>query len=89
MDLVQSSLKAATVSGIFFIWAHFTKEAFNFSWHIITTLPEKETYKAVTKFMCNNCGELYDDDEERRVIDGILLCDFCRLKKIIFSIYHV
>ena len=78
---LESSFKFIAVSAIFLIWANFTKEAFNFSWHIITTSPEKETYKAVTKFMCHNCGELYDDDGERHVIDGILLCDFCRLKK--------
>ena len=81
VDLVQASLKAAAVSEIFMIWANLTIEAFKFSWHIISTLPGEENYKASFKFMCKNCGEIYDDDEERHVIDGVLLCDFCRLKK--------
>ena len=81
MDLVQASLKAAAVSGIFMIWANFTIEAFKFSWHIISTSPDKETLKVIRKAMCQNFGEIYDDDEERHVIDGVLLCDFCRLKK--------
>ena len=80
MDLVQSSLKAAAVGGIFMIWYNFTIEAFNFSWHIITTSPEKDTYKAVHKCLCQHCGEIYDDNEERHVIEGALFCDFCRLK---------
>ena len=81
MNLVQASLKAAAVSGIFIIWANFTIEAFKFSWHIISTSPDKETLKVVRKTVFQNCGEIYDDDEERHVIDGVLLCDFCRLKK--------
>ena len=77
MDLVQASLKAAAVSGIFMIWANFTIDAFNFSWHIISTSPDEETLKVIRKAVCQNCGEIYDDDEERHVIDGVLLCDFC------------
>ena len=72
VDLVQSSLKAAAVGGIFMIWVNFTIEAFKFSWHIITTSPEKETYKASYKCLCQNCGEIFDDGEERHVIDGAL-----------------
>ena len=52
-DALQASLKAVVVSGIFMIWANFTIEAFNFSWHIISTSPE--TYKAVSKVMCAEC----------------------------------
>ena len=48
VDLVQASLKAAAVSGIFMIWANFTIEAFKFFWHIISTSP----YKAVSKVRC-------------------------------------
>ena len=81
MDLVQASLKAAAVSGIFMIWANFTIEAFKFSWHIISTSPDEETLKVIRKAVCQNCGEVYDDDEERHVIDGVLFCEFCRLKK--------
>ena len=81
MNLVQASLKAAAVSGIFIIWANFTIEAFKFSWHIILTSQDKETLKVIRKAMCQNCSEIYNDDGERHVIDGVLLCDFCRLKK--------
>ena len=49
MDLVQASLKAAAVGGIFMMWANSTIEAFKFSWHIISTSPKKDTYKAVSK----------------------------------------
>ena len=81
MNPVQASLKAVAVSGIFFTWINFTMEVFKFSWHIISTSPDKETLKVVRKAVCENCGEIYDDDEERHVIDGVLLCDFCKLKK--------
>ena len=59
VDLVQASLKAAAAGGIFMIWANFTIEAFKFSWHIITTSPEKETYKPVTKVMCAECKHFF------------------------------
>ena len=71
-DPLQASLKVAAVVGIFMVWANFTIEAFKFSWHIISTSPEKETYKASFKMVCQNCGEIYDDDEEKHVIDGVL-----------------
>ena len=59
MDLVQASLKVAAVGGIFMIWTHLTKEAFKFSWHIISTSPEKDTYKAVAKVRCEECKEFF------------------------------
>ena len=59
MDPFQSALKVVAVSGIFMIWTKFTIEAFKFSWHIITTTPEKETYKPVTSVMCTECGHLF------------------------------
>ena len=62
MNPFQASLKAAAVSGIFLIWVNFTIEAFKFSWHIISTSPEKETYKAVTMVKCDECGELFNDE---------------------------
>ena len=71
MDLVQASLKAAAVSGIFMIWANFTIEAFKFSRHII--LPEKETFKAVTKVMCAECKHFFAD-----VADEPYICLSCQ-----------
>ena len=55
-------LKAVAVGGIFTMWAKLTIEAFNLSWHIITTSPEKETYKAITMVKCDECGELFNDE---------------------------
>ena len=80
-NLLEASFKLIAVSGIFMMWTKFTIEAFNFSWHIISTSPDEETYKPLVKLVCQNCGEIYDDDEERHVIDGVLLCEFCKLKK--------
>ena len=58
-------LKVVAVGGIFAIWAKFTLEAFNLSWHIITTSPEKETYNAITMVKCDECGELFNDESIR------------------------
>ena len=55
-------LKAVAVGGIFTMWSKLTIEAFNLSWHIITTSPEKETYKAITMVKCEECGELFNDE---------------------------
>ena len=74
MNLVQASLKAAAVSGIFIIWANFTIEAFKFSCHIISTSPEKETYKAITKVRCEECKEFFIEDERENI------CFTCRGK---------
>ena len=74
MDLL---LKAAAVGGIFMIWYNFTKEAFNFSWHIMTTSPEKETL-VVRKAVCEKCGHVYHDDDFDEII-GKCLCFDCRV----------
>ena len=67
-------LKAAAVGGIFAMWAKLTIEAFNLSWHIIT---DKETLKIVRKAVCENCGNVYNDDDFD-VIIGRCLCFECR-----------
>ena len=74
LDALQASLKAAAVSGIFMAWANFTIEAFKFSWHIISTSPEKETYKAVTKVMCTECKHFFNDESE----DEPYICLSCQ-----------
>ena len=63
------------------IWTNLTIEALKFSWHIISTSPGEDTYKPLVKLVCQRCGEFFEDDEEKHVIDGVLLCDFCLLKK--------
>ena len=77
VDPLQASLKFAAVSGIFMIWANFTIEALKFSWHVVSTSPEEETWKPITKAVCGNCQELYDDDEYH-LIRGTHLCEACR-----------
>ena len=67
-------LKGAAVGGIFTIWAKFTIEAFNLSWHIITG---KETLKVVRKAVCENCGNVYNDDDFDVIIERCLCFD-CR-----------
>ena len=75
MDMVQASLKVAALSGIFMIWANFTIEAFNFSWHIISTSPEKDTYKAVSKVCCEECRGFFDCETDE---DGKFICFTCQ-----------
>ena len=77
VDPLQASLKAAAIGGIFMFWANLTIKAFNFCWHIFSTSPGEETYKASFKITCENCRKLYDDDE-RHVINGFFLCEACR-----------
>ena len=72
-DALQASIKVAAVSGIFMAWSNFTIEAFKFAWHIVSTSPEKETWKGVSKVVCENCQEHYDDDEYH-LIHGTHLC---------------
>ena len=66
-DALQSSLKAAAVGGILMVWANFTKEVLKLSWHIITTSPEKDTYKAVSKVRCEECKEFFIGDEKDNI----------------------
>ena len=68
-------LKAAAVSGIFAMWAKLTIEAFSLSWHIITI--GKETLEVARKAACENCGNVYNDDDFD-VIIGRCLCFECR-----------
>ena len=70
----QSAFKALAVSGIFMFWANFTIEAFKFSWHIITTTPEKETYKPVARVMCTECRHFFPGGSE----DEPFICFSCQ-----------
>ena len=67
-------LKAAAVGGIFAMWAKLTIEAFNLSWHIIT---DKETLKVVRKAVCENCGNVYNDNDFDVIIERCLCFDCC------------
>ena len=76
-DYLQAPLKAAAVGGIFMLWVNITIEAFKLSWHIISTSPEKDTLNVVTKAVCQNCGNVYNDDDFD-VITERCLCFDCR-----------
>ena len=76
-DSIQASIKVAAVGGIFMIWSNFTVKALKMAWHIISTSPEEETWNPITKAVCGNCQELYDDDEYH-LIHGTHLCEACR-----------
>ena len=77
---------SAAVSGIALFWLSFTAESFIMVWHIIS-YPEKassseKTFKATSpektfKAACENCQELYDDDEYHLIHDTHL-CEACR-----------
>ena len=75
-NALQASLKVAAVGGILMFWVNITIEAFNLSWHIIS-LPEKETLEVVRKAVCQNCGNVYDDDDFDVIIEKCLCFD-CR-----------
>ena len=69
-------IKTAAISGILMLWASFTIEAFKFSWHIISTSPEKVTWEPVRKIMCEECYEFFWDDGN--VLEhGKFLCETC------------
>ena len=87
-DFLQGFVKTAAFSGIVLVWANFTVKAFKMSWHIISTLLEEETWKAVSKVMCENCQEYFIDDGDE-LINGKFL-PILRIEKIIFHyIKHV
>ena len=45
VDVLQTFIKTAVVSGIALVWVNFTVKAFKMAWHIISTLPEDENYQ--------------------------------------------
>ena len=75
-DAIKASLKAAAIFGIFMLWANITIEAFKLSWRIIS-LPEKETLEVIRKAVCQNCGNIYNDDDFDVIIEKCLCFD-CR-----------
>ena len=72
---LEASFKLIAVSGIFMMWTKLTIEAFKFSWHIISTSPGEETLKVVKKAVCENCGNVYDDDDFDVIIERCLCFD--------------
>ena len=76
-DVIQPFIKAAAISGIFMLYYKITIETFKLSWHIISTSPEKETLEIIRKAVCQNCGNVYNDDDFD-VITERCLCFDCR-----------
>ena len=74
-----SELKTAAVSGKGLVWVNFTVKAFKMVWHMISTSPEEdeeETWKAISRVMCENCQEHFIDDRGE-LIHGGFLCETC------------
>ena len=70
-------LKFVAVGGLFSAWFKVSVDVFNFAWQILSISPKEETLEAVTKAVCGNCQEHYDEDEYH-LIHGTHLCDACR-----------
>ena len=72
-------IKTAAVSGIGLVWINFTLKAFKMACHIISTSPEEDTLKPITKqiVMCEKCQEHFIDDGEELKF-GKFLCESCR-----------
>ena len=75
---LEAPFKLIAVAGIFTMWANLTINAFKFSWHVITTSPGEETLKVVKKAVCENCGNVYDDDDFHVIIVYVLIVEFDR-----------
>ena len=74
-DPFQASIKAASLFGIFMMWSNFTFEVFKFSWHIISTSPGEENYKAVSKVSCEECKGFFNGELDE---DGKFICFICQ-----------
>ena len=63
VDVLQTFIKTAAVSGIAFVWANFTVKAFKFARHIVSTSPEDETWEPIVKqrAICEECQGYFFD----------------------------
>ena len=75
-DFLQAFIKTAAISGIGLVWVNFTAKAFKMAWHIISTSLEEETWKAISKVMCEECHELFTDYGDE-LEDGKFICWTC------------
>ena len=75
MALYQPFFKTVAVGAIFLVWSKITINAFKLSGHIITTTPEKDTYKPVTKVMCTECMHFFPGVSEK---DEPFICFSCQ-----------
>ena len=63
VHVLRTLTKTAAVSGIVFLWANFTVEAFKMSWHIISTSPEGEN--------CQDDESCQDDEFQEPFFDEL------------------
>ena len=78
LNALQVFIKTAAVSGIAFFWVNFTVESLKMAWHIISYSQDAASdIEDAAKVVCENCQELYDNDE-RHLINGSKLCEACR-----------
>ena len=79
VDILQTFIKTAAVSGIALVWFNFTVKAFKMAWHIISTSPEAENLEAVSKemVMCEECQEYFFDDGDELKHEKFL-CEVCK-----------
>ena len=57
VDVLQTFIKTAAVSGIALVWVNFRAKAFKMAWHIMFSSPEAKKWEAVSKemVMCEEC----------------------------------
>ena len=79
VDILQTFIKTAAISGIALVWVNFTVKAFKMAWHIISTSPEEENWEPIVKqsVMCEECQECFLDDGDE-LKHGKLLCEVCK-----------
>ena len=77
VDIPLILIKTAAVTGIVFVWANFTVNAFQMSWHIISTSPEKEEICSMKKMVvCEQCQKHFLDDGNE-LEQNKFLCESC------------
>ena len=79
-NMLEAFFTGAAIAGIYIIWQEFTAKAFENAYQIIFPSSEEETCESVTKVMCEECREVFSDDEydEDELVNGKLLCESCR-----------
>ena len=70
-------LKFVAISALFSALFKISVDVFDFALQILSISPKEKTLKAVSKVVCGNCQEHYDDDEYH-LIHGTHLCEACR-----------
>lgn len=59
VDVLQTFIKTAAVSGIAFVWVNFTIKSFKMAWHTISTSPEEEKLVKLPPAQVNNFKSIF------------------------------